>query len=112
MNRHVSTQIIPSLVPRTSDLAFDRLLSPARHFKHPIDVLRDDTLDLQEKKAILSSWASDACAVESAPALRRLPGADQPVSFDLIMDALSRLDMAASVNSAGTQHPAFDRLDA
>lgn len=36
----------------------------------------------------------------------------QPVSFDLIMDALSRLDMAASLNSAGTQRPAFDRLDA
>jgi hypothetical protein len=74
MDRQTLSPIIPSLVPETSDLALDRLLSPARHFRHPEDVLNDDTLDLQEKRAILSSWASDACAVESVPALRRPPG--------------------------------------
>ncbi|MGX5828166.1 hypothetical protein [Mesorhizobium sp. 43Arga] len=94
MDRHDPKPIIPSLVPETSDLALDRLLSPASHFTHPDDVLKDGTLDIQEKRAILSSWASDACAVESVPALRRPPGAEQPVSFDQIMDALCRLDDA------------------
>jgi len=79
MDRQTLSPIIPSLVPETSDLALDRLLSPAKHFRHPDDVLKDDTLDIQEKRAILSSWASDACAVESVPALRRPPGAEQPV---------------------------------
>ena len=92
MDRQKLSPIIPSLAPETSDLALDRLLSPARHFKHPDDVLRDATLDLREKRAILSSWASDACAVESMPALRHPPGARQPISFDPIMDALRRLD--------------------
>lgn len=73
MERHNLPPIIPSLVPETSDLALDRLLSPARHFRHPDDVLNDGRLDVREKRAILSSWASDACAVESLPALRRPP---------------------------------------
>lgn len=92
MDRQNLSPMLPSLAPETSDLALDRLLSPARYFRQPDDVLKDDTLDLQEKRAILSSWASDAPAVESMPALRRPPGAAQPVSFDQIMDALCRLD--------------------
>ena len=113
MSRHDLAPIIPSLVPETSDLQLDRLLSPARHFKHPEDVLKDGTLDLQEKRAILSSWASDACAVESVPALRRPPGAEQPVCFDRIIDALCRLDgAAASSRSTDGRRPTFDHLDA
>lgn len=88
MGRTDFSMIIPSLAPRSGDLALDRLLSPARHYKHPDAVLRDGTLDLNEKRAILSSWASDACAVESIPALRRPPGVKQPIPFDCIMDAL------------------------
>ncbi|WP_432349886.1 hypothetical protein WMC41_30550 (plasmid) [Shinella yambaruensis] len=90
-SRKFST-IIPSLVPAASDRALDRLLSPSRHFDHPDDVLMDSTLDDDEKRAILSSWASDACAVESMPALRQPPGTLRPVPFDAIMDALRRLD--------------------
>ena len=113
MDRQNSTPIIPSLVPETSDLSLDRLLSPARHFRHPDDVLKDDTLDIQEKRAILSSWASDACAVESVPALRRPPGAEQPVSFDTIMDALCRLDRTAGPSPAADgRRRTFDCLDA
>ncbi|MGN6772986.1 MAG: hypothetical protein ACTHJQ_24530 [Rhizobiaceae bacterium] len=113
MNRQNPTLIIPSLVPETSDLTLDRLLSPARHFRHPDDVLADETLDLQEKRAILSSWASDACAVESMPALRQPPGGSEPVSFDDIMDALRRLD--EEPRSAACDYcdrPSVDRLDA
>ncbi|HET7383471.1 MAG TPA: hypothetical protein VFJ59_12925, partial [Pseudolabrys sp.] len=48
----------------------DALLHPARAFAHPMDVVRDPDLTLNEKRAILASWASDACAVEAAPELR------------------------------------------
>jgi hypothetical protein len=113
MDRQIRSPIIPSLVPETSDLALDRLLSPARHFKHPDDILNDDTLDVQEKRAILSSWASDACAVESVPALRKPPGTERPISFDQIMDALCRLDVAAaSSRSAGDRQHSSNCLDA
>jgi hypothetical protein len=69
----------------------DALLHPARAFKHPMDVVRDDDLTLYEKRAILSSWASDACAVEDVPELRQLSGVGR-VKFDDIMDALRELD--------------------
>ncbi|WP_245466614.1 hypothetical protein [Mesorhizobium sp. M1A.F.Ca.IN.022.07.1.1] len=95
MDRQMLSPIIPSLAPDISDLSLDRLLSPASHFQHPQDVLEDGSLDIWEKRAILSSWASDACAVESMPALRQPPGTELPVSFDDIMDALRRLDTAA-----------------
>ncbi len=103
MDRQKLSPIISSLVPETSDLALDRLLSPARHFKHPDDVLRDTTLEVQEKRAILSSWASDACAVESMPALRQPPGARQPIPFDAVMDALRQLDGIDSRRSNGAK---------
>jgi hypothetical protein len=69
----------------------DSLLHPAQGFAHPMDVVHDRDLTLSEKRAILAAWASDACAVEAAPALRRPPGAPV-VSFDDIMDALRTLD--------------------
>lgn len=70
----------------------DQLLRPAAVFDHPHDVLNDPDLTRQEKRAILSSWASDACAVESMPGLRQPPGAKAPVSFDDIVEALRSLD--------------------
>jgi hypothetical protein len=73
---------------------FDALLHPAQAFDHPADVVDDPDLTLSEKRAILSSWASDACAVEAVPALRRPPGA-QPVMFDDVIDALKALDRQA-----------------
>lgn len=114
MGRTDFSTIIPSLAPEAGDLALDRLLSPARHFKHPDNVLRDCTLDFDEKRAILSSWASDACAVESMPTLRRPPGAPQPIPFDTIMDALRRLDAMRRTSGARGDTPveAQRRLDA
>ena len=55
----------------------------------------DPDMTTQEKRAILASWASDACAVEAAPDLRQAPSA-QLVRFDDIMDALKRLDGEAA----------------
>ena len=115
MGRTKFSTIIPSLAPEAGDVALDRLFSPARHFRHPDDVLRDATLDPGEKRAILSSWASDACAVESMPALRQPPGAARPISFDAIMDALRRLDGLGSPSAGparGGHRPERRRLDA
>jgi len=70
----------------------DDLLHPARAFAHPRDVVADPDLTLHEKRAILASWASDACAVEAAPALRCAPGSARPVSVDAILEALHDLD--------------------
>ena len=74
----------------------DDLLHPAQAFEHPDDVIKDPDLTLNEKRAILASWASDACAVEAAPALRRAPGGRRPVSVDDILESLRSLDRAAS----------------
>ena len=48
-------------------------------------------LTLNEKRAILASWASDACAVEAAPELRSITSGNM-VRWDGIMDALKALD--------------------
>src|SRR4029453_8866326 len=90
------------------DLALDLdiLLHPSQLFEHPSDVLDDPDLSLNEKRAILASWASDACAVESAPALRNNPSG-QVLSFDDIMDALRALDkQAATAVTAGDRRRA------
>jgi hypothetical protein len=72
----------------------DALLHPAQAFSHPSEVVNDPDLTLNEKRAILASWASDACAIEAAPELRQSePG--PPVRFDDIMDALRSLDREA-----------------
>ena len=68
----------------------DELLHPAQAFDHPSEVVNDPDLTLNEKRAILASWASDACAIEAAPELRMGPKA--PVHFDDIMEALRSLD--------------------
>lgn len=74
------------------DPEIQTLLHPAGAYEHPADVLKDPDLTTYEKRAILSAWASDACAVESAPALRRPPGTKAPVTFDEVIDALRSLD--------------------
>jgi hypothetical protein len=53
---------------------FDELLHPAHAFGHPSEVVNDPDLTLNEKRAILASWASDVCAVDSTPAFRKTPG--------------------------------------
>lgn len=84
---------------RDSSFDLDALLHPAKAFAHPMDVVRDGDLTLNEKRAILASWASDACAVEAAPALRA--GIDgKPVRWDDIMDALRSLDEVADRTNA------------
>jgi hypothetical protein len=87
---------------RGMDFELDRLLNPGSAFDHPRDVLNDADLTKQEKRAILSSWASDACAVESDPTLRKPPGAKAPVSFEEIVEALRSLDDDPPPRPGGT----------
>ena len=87
---------------RNNEDSFDlnNLLHPAQAFSHPADVVNDPDLTLNEKRAILASWASDACAVESVPELRRAPvEGGRPVAFDDVMDALRALDARATQTS-------------
>ncbi|GLS20579.1 hypothetical protein GCM10007874_35960 [Labrys miyagiensis] len=76
--------------PRT-DFDFCQLLHPGSAFDHPKDVVADPDLTLNEKRAILSAWASDACALEAIPSLREIRKG-HVVPFDDIMDALRALD--------------------
>jgi hypothetical protein len=78
------------------DPEIGRIQNPDRYYDHPREVLDDVRLALDEQRAILSSWASDACAVDSMPALRCAPFARRPVTFDDIMDALAQLDRQAA----------------
>jgi hypothetical protein len=82
--------------PQPFELDLDDLLHPAQAFAHPRDVVHDTDLTVNEKRAVLASWASDACAVEAAPALRRAPGTGGAVSVDEILEALRALDKEAS----------------
>jgi hypothetical protein len=91
MEKPVSTKTSPLSV----EFDLDNLLHPARAFEHPRHVIGDPDLTLNEKRAILASWASDACAIEAAPELRWAPGTKQPIRFDDVMDALRLLDQIA-----------------
>jgi hypothetical protein len=72
-------------------LDLDELLHPAQAFDHPNQVVADPDLTLNEKRAILASWASDACAVEAAHEFRA-NSRGALVKFDDIIDALRSLD--------------------
>lgn len=74
-----------------------RLLRPAVGFTHPSDVLKDPDLTAEEKRSVLSSWASDASAVQDEPRLRWLLGTPEPVPFSEVREALERLDAEGGV---------------
>ena len=67
----------------------DALLHPSRAFRHPLDVVRDTDMTVAEKRSVLASWASNACANGSNPALRATAG--NVVNYDDIIDALQSL---------------------
>lgn len=72
--------------------ARERRLRPAVGYRHPVEVVKDPGLALADKRAILSSWASDACAVEGRPEWRWLLGTEAPVVVGDVLKALQRLD--------------------
>src|SRR5215472_2014508 len=81
------------------------LLRPAGAFAYPRQVVQDPDLTVNEKRAILASWASDAASKDSAPALRQQPREGLlPVGFDDIMDALRELDEQAAHDNQPRPH--------
>ena len=64
----------------------DALMHPAQAFARPHGVIKDEDLTASERRRMLASWASDACAIEAAPALRP-PGAAQPVHGLRLLDS-------------------------
>lgn len=104
----LTSPLQPAIGHRGDD-ELDLLFHPRRRYERPADVLADRELSMEERRAILSSWASDACAVESAPALRRPPFAPAPVTFDEVMDALLKLDHATAPKPDKTRRQLQDR---
>jgi hypothetical protein len=76
----------------------DALLHPSRAFHHPLDVVSDPDMTVAEKRSVLASWASDACAIESNPALRET-ASGSIVNYDDIIDALQSLDGGSSATA-------------
>jgi hypothetical protein len=94
--------------------AIERLLRPAVGFSHPRDVLKDPGLNVDEKRAVLASWASDASSVREQPSVRWLLGTREPVPLADVQEALLKLDLweapAATFPPPGTDHRADIRL--
>jgi hypothetical protein len=107
--KHQPKRPTPSTPDTQIDSKFDldALLHPAKAFAHPMDVVRDHDLTLNEKRAILASWASDACALEAAPDLR-VTNSGRVVRWDDIIDALRTLDREA--DGYGRPLPHYKRV--
>ena len=91
MKRH---RQFPDVSEGLGEWDLNDLLHPAQAFESPAAVVNDADLTVNEKRAILASWASDACAIEAAPELRVAP-TGRTVRFDEIMEALRALDKLA-----------------
>lgn len=72
--------------------ALERGVRPAVGFQNPDDVVKDPHLTFRDKREILSSWSSDASAVQDEPHLRWLLGTVEPVPLEEVRAALKRLD--------------------
>lgn len=70
----------------------NRILHPGTAYARPRDVVADPAISMAEKRAILASWASDAAAVPSNPALRELPESYRRITIDEVLESLSELD--------------------
>jgi hypothetical protein len=98
---------------RTAKCA-DSFFHPVSHYDSPDGVLNDPELSTDEKRVILSSWASDMYVVESHPALREIPGIPHRLRLDDILAALKQLDDENDPPPRGAiamRVPRFNRLD-
>jgi hypothetical protein len=86
---------------------------PVSHHNSPDDVLKDARLSTDEKRVVLSSWASDMYAVEYHPALREVPGIPHRLRLDDILAALKQLDDTDPPPRGGLamRLPPFSKLD-
>jgi|ERR1700750_2377294 hypothetical protein len=83
------------------------LLHPGITFDHPKDIVAHPELSLSEKRAILTSWASDAAATTSSPVLRAPDGLKKPTTIVEILEALQALNGGPHNNPPHrpSQHP-------
>jgi hypothetical protein len=86
--------------PLNLSLMRERGVRPAVGFSDPLDVLKDPHLTMSQKREILSSWASDASAVQDEPTLRWLLGTPEPVPLADIQAALARLDRLSGAGAS------------
>jgi hypothetical protein len=89
---HNQSTLSPAQAPHGHDKTLE---AKTPLFRDPQDVLAHPALDTKDKRAILASWASDACAVENLPNWRKLPETGALVPLDDILDALRALDGGA-----------------
>lgn len=66
------------------------ILDPTRHYGSPMDVVRDDDLDLEEKRRILESWKKDAELLSTAQD-ENMAGGERPQLQDVSL-ALGELE--------------------
>ena len=99
------THVSAVAADRTSDFDLDKLLHPAQAFELPQQVVDDPDLTLNEKRAILASWASDACAVEALPALRRPPGGSGAIGSEDVSLAAARVSRTAPARAFQPDRP-------
>ena len=97
----------PTTATHDNVFDFQALLHPGTVFAHPTDVVSHPDLTLAEKRAILASWASDASAIASCPALRAPEGLKAPVCIDAIFEALCELDGGPRNSPGGTPKRRF-----
>ena len=90
------------LAPCSLRAALERGVRPAVGFLNPDDVVKDPHLTFGDKREILSSWASDASAVQDEPRLRWLLGTVEPVPLVDVLAALKRLDTMEAGHDGGT----------
>jgi hypothetical protein len=70
----------------------------------PHELVEDPSFNTRQKREILAEWASDACAIESFPTLRLLPGTTFPVTLSSILDALASLDSEGRTRIDGEKY--------
>ena len=88
----------PTTASDSNIIDINGFLHPGTTFELPRDIVSHPDMSLAEKRAILASWASDAAAISSCPALRAPEGLKHPVTIDEILEALQALD-------DGPRHP-------
>jgi len=78
-------------IEKRKEFDLDILLHPAGAYRTPMEIVNDPDITVQEKRAVLCSWACDACAPEATSEPRQITSTEA-VSFDDILDALKCLD--------------------
>jgi hypothetical protein len=75
------------------------IADPTRYYTSPMDVVRDDALDSEEKRRILESWKKDAELLSTAQD-ENMAGGERPQLQDVSL-ALGALDAQDGVSARG-----------